>query len=124
MIGIPIYSDIAARHDFVVQAKGAFDQTIRGIINLKRCGVPVELRVVIHRQTADRLPQLARFLARNLPFVDHVALMGLEHMGYVKINFDALWIDPADYQPALLQGSRHWPRHGSTCPSTTTSFAC
>jgi His-Xaa-Ser system radical SAM maturase HxsC len=107
MIGIPIYSDIADRHDFVVQAKGAFDQTIRGIVNLKRCGVRVEVRVVLHRQTVDRLPQLARFLTRNLQSVDHVALMGLEMMGYVKMNMDALWIDPFDYQAQLVDAVRH-----------------
>lgn len=106
MIGIPLYSDIAARHDFVVQAKGAFDQTIRGLMNLGRCGVRVELRVVLHQQTVDRLPQLARFIARNLPFVDHVALMGLEMMGYVPMNLAALWIDPIDYHPQLLLAVR------------------
>jgi sulfatase maturation enzyme AslB (radical SAM superfamily) len=31
VIGIPIYSDDPARHDYVVQAEGAFDETIRGI---------------------------------------------------------------------------------------------
>ncbi len=107
MVGIPVYSDLAERHDFVVQAKGAFDQTVRGIINLKRFGIRVEVRVVLHRQTVDRLPQLARFLARNLPFVDHIALMGLEPMGYVKMNWDMLWIDPFDYQPQLVAAIRH-----------------
>ena len=39
MVGIPLYSDIPHRHDFVVQADGAFDQTIRGMMNLARCGI-------------------------------------------------------------------------------------
>lgn len=101
MIGIPIYSDLPASHDFVVQAPGAFDQTVRGIVNLKRCGVRVELRVVLHKETVDRLPRLARFIARNLAFVDHVALMGLELMGFARGNLEALWIDPSDYQAQL-----------------------
>ena len=113
MIGIPLYSDVAHRHDHVVQADGAFDQTIRGLMNLARCGVPVEVRVVLHRQTVDRLPQLARFIARNLPFVDHVALMGLEMMGFVRMNLEALWVDPADYQVAApSRRSGHLLRHG------------
>jgi His-Xaa-Ser system radical SAM maturase HxsC len=112
MIGIPLYSDIAHRHDFVVQADGAFDETIRGIMNLARCGVSVEIRMVIHRETAVRLPQFARFVARNLPFVNHVALMGLETTGFVKMNLDALWIDPADYQRELRQAIDHLRRHG------------
>ena len=101
MIGIPVYSDLPRSHDFVVQARGSFDQTIRGILNLARYGVRVEVRVVIHKHTYRRLPQLGAFLVRNLPFVDHVALMGLELMGFTRMNLDALWIDPADYQKEL-----------------------
>jgi len=106
MFGIPLYSDVASKHDFTVQAKGAFDQTIRGIMNLERCGLRVELRCVIHKQTVERLPQTARYIARNLPFVNHVALMGLEMMGFTKTNIDALWIDPADYQSQLCAAVR------------------
>jgi His-Xaa-Ser system radical SAM maturase HxsC len=112
MIGTPLYSDIPHRHDFVVQADRAFDQTVRGIMNLARCGVSVEIRMVIHRETADRLPEFARFVARNLPFVDHVALMGLEMMGFVRMNLDTLWIDPVEYQPQLRQAVTHLQRHG------------
>lgn len=112
MIGIPLYSDLAHRHDFVVQARGAFDETIRGFMNLQRCGIRTELRVVLHRGTVDRLPHLARFIARNLPFVEHVALMGLEMMGFVRMNLEALWIDPVDYQPQLVESVRTLCRHG------------
>jgi len=112
MVGVPVYSDLPHRHDFVVQADGAFDQTIRGLMNLARCGIPVEIRVVLHRQTVDRLPQLARFIARNLPFADHVALMGLEMMGFVRMNLDALWIDPVDYQAQLRLAVDHLQQHG------------
>jgi His-Xaa-Ser system radical SAM maturase HxsC len=101
MFGIPLYSDIASKHDFVVQAKGAFDETIRGILNLKAYSQKVEIRVVLHKQTYERLPDLARFIVRNLKFVDHVALMGLEITGFTRANLDELWIDPLDYQDQL-----------------------
>jgi len=101
LVAIPLYSDIAQEHDFVVQARGAYDETIRGILNLKQLGVRVEIRVVIHSQTIDRLPELAAFIARNLTFVDHVALMGLELMGFARTNLDALWADPIDYKETL-----------------------
>lgn len=101
MIGIPLYSDLSNIHDYVVQADGAYDETIRGILNLKRLGQKVEIRVVLHKQTYKRLPQLAEFLARNLLFVDHIALMGLEMMGFTKANLEDLWIDPKDYQREL-----------------------
>jgi MoaA/NifB/PqqE/SkfB family radical SAM enzyme len=56
MLGIPLYSDIDSRHDYVVQAKGAFDETIAGLYNLAEARVPIELRVVLHLQTYERLP--------------------------------------------------------------------
>jgi His-Xaa-Ser system radical SAM maturase HxsC len=107
MVGIPLYSDISNIHDYVVQADGAFDETIRGILNLKRLKQQVEIRVVIHKQTYERLPQLAEFITSNLLFVDHVALMGLEMTGFTKANLEDLWIDPLDYQMQLAKAAKH-----------------
>lgn len=101
MFGIPLYSDISNIHDFVVQADNAFNETVRGIINLKRHSQKVEIRVVLHKQTYERLPQLAEFIGRNLQFVDHVALMGLEITGFTRANLEELWIEPLDYMPQL-----------------------
>lgn len=112
MFGIPLYSDVAEEHDYVVQARGAFDETVRGVLALKRAGVRVELRFVIHRETAGRLPEFARFVARNLTFVDHVALMGLEPVGFARANLDRLWIDPLDYGRALLDAALALERAG------------
>jgi len=112
MTGIPLYSDLSTHHDHVVQADGAFDETIRGILNLKRAKARIELRVVIHKQTYARLAQLAEFIARNLLFVDHVALMGLELMGFTKTNLQELWIDPYDYQEQLEDAIFYFVRHG------------
>jgi His-Xaa-Ser system radical SAM maturase HxsC len=106
MVGIPVYSDISTEHDYVVQADGAFDETLRGILNLKRLNQRVEIRVVLHRHTCFQLPRLAEYIARNLLFVDHVALMGLEHMGFAKANVDNLWIDPSEYQAELKAAVR------------------
>jgi His-Xaa-Ser system radical SAM maturase HxsC len=101
MLGIPLYADVDTIHDYVVQARGAFDETILGLYNLAEYGVPIEVRVVLHAQTYRRLPQLAEYIYRNFPFVSHVALMGLEMFGYTNINLADLWIDPVDYQPQL-----------------------
>jgi hypothetical protein len=106
MLGIPLYSDLPEEHDYIVQAKGAFNETVRGILNLKRKRLRVELRFVIHRETTARMPDFARFVARNLSFVDHVALMGLELAGFARVNLDSLWIDPLDYQRPLREAVR------------------
>ena len=105
MIGIPIYADYAALHDYIVQSDGAFDETIRGILNLKARGARVEIRVVILKQNSNRLVRLAEFLARNLTFVDHVALMALEVTGFARANLDRIWADPFDYRAALSEAA-------------------
>lgn len=102
MLGIPLYADLPELHDYVVQAKGAFNETVRGILNLKRARVRVEVRFVIHRDTVARMPDFARFVVRNLTFVDHVALMGLELVGFARSNVETLWVDPVDYQRELV----------------------
>jgi len=101
VVAIPLYSDIAWRHEFVVQAPRSFDQTVRGILNLARCRIPLELRVVLHRSTVPRLTELATYIVRNFPFVSHVALMGIEHIAFARANYDSLWIDPIDYSCEL-----------------------
>lgn len=101
MLGIPLYSDNSTIHDYVVQAAGAFDQTVLGLHQVARHGIRVEIRVVLHAATIPRLPQLAEYIYRNFTFADHVALMGLENIGFAVRNMKDLWIDPYDYQDQL-----------------------
>jgi His-Xaa-Ser system radical SAM maturase HxsC len=112
IFGVPVYSDLAHEHDRIVGAGSAFDQTVRGIMNLRRCGQRVEIRVVVMRQNFERLADLARFIARNLPFAEHVALMGMEPVGLARRNFKRLWVDPADYQAELGAAVGELRRHG------------
>ena len=100
-VGIPIYAAVDHIHDHVVQARGAFDETVLGVLKLKDKGQRVEIRVVLHALTAPRIVETCKWFARNLPFVDHVALMGLENTGFAIANADELWIDPIDYQRDL-----------------------
>ncbi|HXO26104.1 MAG TPA: His-Xaa-Ser system radical SAM maturase HxsC [Thermoanaerobaculia bacterium] len=101
MIGVPLYSPLDAEHDYVVQEAGAFDQTVVGLQNLGRFGVPVEIRVVVHRQTFSRLRELGEFIYRNFAFVAQVVFMGLERTGFAVSNFADLWIDPWEYRKEL-----------------------
>ncbi|WP_211207062.1 hypothetical protein [Novosphingobium nitrogenifigens] len=105
-MSIPVYADLAHVHDHAVQADGAFDETIHGILALKASRVRVEIRVVLQAQTVRRLPELAHFIARNLLFVDHVALMGLEPTGFARANMDSIWADPLDYADQLREAVR------------------
>ncbi len=100
-LGIPLYADVASVHDYVVQARGAFDQTMMGFHQAARHGIRLEVRVVLHKLTIPRLVKLAEYIYRNLTFVEHIALMGLEYTGYTPRNIEKLWIDPYDYREEL-----------------------
>src|SRR5204863_3568476 len=92
------------------QSQGAFDTTLRGILNLGYLSQRIEIRVVLHKQTAPHLVEIAEFIARNLPFAEQVALMGLEMIGFARANMDEIWIDPVDYQDQLVEAVRRLDR--------------
>ena len=103
MLGIPVYADYYLIHDYIVQAEHAFYQTILGLHNLSRYNQRIEIRVVLHAQSIPRLTKLAKYIYRNLPFVEHITFMGLEFIGYTPHNIDRLWIDPYHYQTELSE---------------------
>ncbi|MDZ4196106.1 MAG: His-Xaa-Ser system radical SAM maturase HxsC [Candidatus Izemoplasmatales bacterium] len=99
--GIPLYSDYYLQHDFIVQAKDAFNQTVIGLHNMAHQCLRLELRVVLHNQTYQRLPALAKYVFKNFPFLEHIALMGLEYTGYTPRNHDLLWVEYNKYASEL-----------------------
>jgi His-Xaa-Ser system radical SAM maturase HxsC len=103
MIGVPLYSDAPEIHNYVVQSDNALDGTIRGLINLNRYNVPIEIRIVLHRITMGRMIELADYIATNLPFVSHVAFMGMEMIGFARANKDLLWVEPDTYAEKLKE---------------------
>lgn len=105
IFGVPLYSDYYLDHDYIVQAKNAFNQTIIGLHNIARFNIRLEIRIVLHKLTYKRLLSLAKFIYHNLPFVEHVALMGLEFTGYTPFNEQLLWIEPSQYQDQLEEAT-------------------
>ena len=99
--GIPLYADYYALHDYIVQAKSAFKETVLGIHNLARMNQKIEIRIVLHKLSISRLEKLAKYIYKNLPFVIHVAFMGLENTGFTPYNIDLLWVDPYSYMDKL-----------------------
>ena len=101
-IDVPIFSDIASEHNRIVGAK-TFYKTVQGLYHLAQFGQQIGLRIVIHKQTYRRLPQLAEFIYHNFPFVTQVAFMQMETTGLAETNLRDLWIDPYDYNNELRE---------------------
>ncbi len=107
MLGIPLYSDYYQIHDYIVQAKNAFHQTMQGLYNLALRNQRIEIRIVLHKQSIPRLTRLAKYIYMNLPFVEHVVFMGLEYEGYTPYNIEKLWIDPVEYMNELGESAEY-----------------
>lgn len=113
--GIPLYADVPEQHDYVVQSKNAFFETLDGLYALGMESQRVEIRVVLHRQTVERLVPLAEYIYRNLTFVEHVALMGIEPTGFARANYETLWIDPLEYVDQLSKAVHFLDSRGVAC---------
>lgn len=109
---IPLYADNDAQHDAIVGVPGAFEDTIQGIYNLYRLGKRMEIRIVVMRQNFAQLTSIAEFIYRNLPFVSHIAFMGMEYTGEAEQHLNDLWIDPQEYGQQLHTAVWHLHRRG------------
>lgn len=101
LVCVPLYADVYHIHDAITEVRGSYYEALAGLKNLARTSLNIEVRVVISRQNYTRLPQLANFIYRNLPFVSHVALMGIEMVGHAARHKKDLWVSPSKYMPYL-----------------------
>ena len=112
--GIPLYSDCPEIHDYIVQARSAWDETVTGLYNLAKFDANIEIRVVVQRPNVRRLGELAYFIFRNLTFAKHVAFMGLEPIGFARANYEKIWIDPVDCMDSLKEAVFFLANRGMT----------
>ncbi len=111
IIAMPIYSDDDQLHDEIVGVSGSFYKAMKGLHNLALFKHRIEIRTVVHALNYKRLPKLVEFIYRNLPYVEHVAIMGLEVTGSAKENVRTIWIDPYDYRDYLEEASKRLIRY-------------
>ena len=107
IVGVPFHSDSPIIHDRIAGAKNAYNQTLLGLYNLAANDIDIELRIVLTKQNYQRLPQMARFISKNLAFVSTVAFMAMEDIGYTIKNRNLIWIEPLDYMPQLQQAVQY-----------------
>ncbi|WP_290920385.1 His-Xaa-Ser system radical SAM maturase HxsC [Halodesulfovibrio sp.] len=98
---IPLYADNSVMHDKIVGVQGAFAETMEALHHLGKLKARIELRYVPIQENVSRLLDWSLFVCKNLPFVEHVAIMGLEPIGRARSNYDQVWIDPVEYSSQL-----------------------
>lgn len=91
--GIPLYGTTATIHDDLVGCTGAFNETMRGLINAGNLGMRIELRVIPTRQNITQLPDLVEYVSRVFSNVSQISVMGLESIGWARKHWDKISID-------------------------------
>lgn len=107
VVGVPFHSDYAKDHDTIAGCKGAFNETILGLYNLAAVGIYIELRIVMNALNYKRFFPMAQYIHRNLSFVDWIAFMGMEYVGYAVKHNRNIWIEPKEYVPQLTSAIRY-----------------
>jgi len=107
VVGVPFHSDFNKDHDTIAGCKNAFNETMIGLYNLGGAGVCIELRIVMNAMNCMRFVPMARFIHHNLPFVDWIAFMGMEYVGYAVKHSKIIWIEPQNYIPELCDAVKY-----------------
>lgn len=111
-VAVPIHGSTALKHDRITQAPGSFAQTLRGIANLLKAKIEVELRIVVSKLNADDLMDIAGLICRLFPAVAVVNFIGLEMRGNCVVHADRVLIS---YQEAFEKSKaaiNYLARHG------------
>lgn len=91
--GIPLYSANACEHDAIVGKVGAFERLEDSMATLACAGASIELRTVVLTTNVKQLPNLARHIARRLPFIATWSIMQLENIGFARNRWKHLQFD-------------------------------
>lgn len=109
---VPLYGHARMLHDFIVQAPGAYEQTLEGLLRLQERGFPIQLRIVLIEPVLGWLEDLCEFIGKNLPFVHEVALMACEPAGFALANKEICNLDLNEWQQQLINASASLKRRG------------
>lgn len=98
---IPLYGHAEELHDFIVQSHHAFEETIEGLYVLQKYKQPVQLRIVLVKPVLENLLNICQYIRSNLPFVNQVAFIGCEPIGFALANTEISKVDITDWWEIL-----------------------
>ena len=111
-VAIPLHGADADLHDAITQAKGSFDQTLRGIHHFLSASISVEIRIVVTKANAGNLLSIAELIYRQFSSVACIHFIGLEPRGNCAKNFESVFIPYADSFQASRPAIDYLIAHG------------
>lgn len=101
--GIPLYGARGEIHDSLVKSKGAFVETVKGLINLGLIGQFIELRIIPVKSNFKNLIHLMEFITSSLPHIGAISIMNLEPKGWARNNYNDLYVSVNEQSDTLVE---------------------
>lgn len=98
-IGVAFYGHTPEIHDFITQTRGSFKETVRGVINLLKYNIPVELRFIISRLNYKYLPDFGEFSSKKFNNVERFVLINMKYTGNAFLHKNILFVKISDVVP-------------------------
>lgn len=93
---VPLYAPFDELHNKMTGSV-SFYKVIENLMKISKYETLIELRFVMTKLNYKYLEEYARFVWRNLPFIQDVAFMGMELTAEAHKNKNELWINPEEY---------------------------
>lgn len=92
ILAIPLHGSSPSGHDSITRAYDSFSQTVKGLKNLLRLGIRIELRLVVTKLNADDFLAMSDLIAEELSQVEYVCIMAAEMTGNARKNIEKVWL--------------------------------
>ena len=91
-VAIPIHGSCDSIHDSITRADGSFKQTVRGIKQLLRNGIRIEIRLVVSKLNISDFDRIAELIISQFPGIAYVSVIAMEMTGNARKNKEQVWI--------------------------------
>ena len=110
---VPLYAPYDELHNKMTSS-ASFYKVVENLMKISKYETLIELRFVMTKLNYTYLEEYARFVWRNLPFVQDVAFMGMELTAEAHNNKEKLWINPKEYVEHLQKAVSYLDSFGVT----------
>jgi MoaA/NifB/PqqE/SkfB family radical SAM enzyme len=114
-ITVSLHGKDAKTHDYLVAVPGAFNQLVKGVLNLKKLGIIISVDVGIFQQNYKQLLDIIRFIRNDLGLRGDIDLIGPTPQGNAEINLENVMPDYDSVQPYLREALKYCKNNNVVC---------
>lgn len=92
VVAIPVHGSCDSVHDSITRADGSFKQTKRGIKQLLKNNIRVEIRLVVSQLNIDDFDKIADLIISQFKGIEYVSVIAMEMTGNARVNKELVWI--------------------------------